>query len=512
MEPQTPSSIGWQDYLAIVLRRRWLFAIPCAVIVVGAMIVGLFLPKIYRAETVLLVQDQKVINPLIQGLAVSTPIGEQMRTLREELLGWTSLSRLVRELGMDRHAKSPLSFERLIKGLQRNVLVQLRGRDLVLISYEDRNPELSQRLVNTLTNIYMNRSVESQSSEAETAISFLENEMAVYKKKLEDAERALREFKELYVMQMPVATQLNEQIIESEVSLAQLLVENTDAHPRVVETKRRIDELKQMRNAEIKRVITEAIVQGHDPGLYVDLAKTLDAPLTKEQEANPTIRAAKDAYTAWVNRLESSIATTPPTTAPQLQVVTGPDGNVANASLGVVGAATSISLAPRQEQELARLTRDYDVLSKTYQHMQERRERAKITQRLGESDEGTKFKVLEPARLPLKPVRPNMGKIFLFSLLLGIAIGAGFAFVAEYLDQSFQSAEEVQEALGLPVLGSISTIVTEQDLAHTRQRRKEWVSFGKNRQRLATTLAWCRRSILLPARALVDRALVRWGL
>ncbi|MDP3703529.1 MAG: hypothetical protein Q8R78_04015, partial [Candidatus Omnitrophota bacterium] len=107
---QSETNIGWQDYLAIVFRRRLFFAVPCVAIIVITLIVGLFLPKIYRSETVLLIEDQKMINPLMQGLAISTPVADRLRTLREELLSWTSLSRLAHELGMDRQAKHPLLF------------------------------------------------------------------------------------------------------------------------------------------------------------------------------------------------------------------------------------------------------------------------------------------------------------------------------------------------------------------------------------------------------------------
>ncbi len=504
---QTDTQVSWQDYLAIVVRRRWFFTIPCVAIIAISMLVALFLPKIYRAETIMLVQDQNVVNPLIQGLAVSTPVTERLRILREELLGWTSLSRLVTQLTLDRQTKNPVVFEKLIKRLQRDINVRMHGQDLIVISYEDRDPKLSQTLVNTITNIYMERNTESQKAESTTAISFIEKEMTVYKEKLEDSERALREFKELYVMQMPVATQLNKEIIDLEVSLAQLLVENTEAHPTVIHIRRRIEDLTRKRNEDIKQVIAAAMAKGHDPVFYQDLAKALDEP-AQVPVKDPTIRAAREAYQAWVNRLDSPMnpAGTAGGSTTTVQVK-NQDGQSRGALeiVGASGTAAALSLGPREDQELSRLNRDYGVQSETYRQMQQRLERAKITQRLGESDEGTKFKILEPARLPLRPVWPNMWKVFFFSLLLGIFVGAGAAFVAEYLDQSFQSAEEMETALGLPVIGSISTIVTELDIAAKRQRRKHWVSLEKNVNRLKTY-------VVQPVWNRVDRLLVRWGL
>lgn len=509
---QIEMQVGWQDYLAIVLRRRWFFLVPAATIILGSFISSMFLPRIYRAETVMMIEAEGVMNPLIQGLAVSTPVEYRLRTLREELLGWTSLSRLVNELSMDKHAKSPLAFEQLIKGLQDRIKVRMRGSNLIVISYENENPKLAQTLVNTITHIYMDRNVESQTKEAGTAINFIESEMAVYKKKLEDSELALRDFKELYAMQMPVANQINEQVVQMEVGLAQMLIENTEQHPTVVQFRRQITELKRTRNDELKRVIVQALSRGSDPTIYQDLVTSLNQPISDGKgDNNPTIRAAREAYSAWVNRLDNAMQTTSETAAqpqPQLQVISTATGSTSDqpGSLQVLGSSSSmLSLAPRQEQELARLTRDYQVYSATYQDMQQRLERAKVTQRLGDSDEGTKFKILEPARLPLRPVSPNLWKIFFFSLFLGAFAGAAVAFGAEYLDQSFQSAEELQAALELPVIGSISTIITEADLDARRKRRKGWVTFQSQ-------LAVFKQYVLQPIWTQLDRMLVRWGL
>ena len=141
--------------------------------------------------------------------------------------------------------------------------------------------------------------------------------------------------------------------------------------------------------------------------------------------------------------------------------------------------------------------------------MHRRMEQAKVTQRLGESDEGVKFKILEPARLPLRPIKPNFLKIFIFSLLLGLFIGAGIAFLAEHLDQSFQSAEELQTASELPVLGSISAIVTEQDLVDDRQRLKDRFAIRRQWTFLHTQIVQPLRAVLGQR---LDALLVRWKL
>jgi hypothetical protein len=266
-----------------------------------------------------------------------------------------------------------------------------------------------------------------------------------------------------------------------------------------------IPELKQKRNEEIKKVMTAAVTKGRNPELYQDLLKVVEAPAAESGKLDPAVRAAREAYQAWVDRMENATVTM---SAPTQQTPSAAQGGEPVPAAGpgpMESGALALSLGPRQEQELVRLTRDYEIHRNTYMEMKQRLERANITQRLGESNEGTKCKVIEPAPLPLRPAFPNLWLFFFGSLVGGLVLGTAAAFAAEYLDDSFQSAEDLQVAMELPVLGSLSTIITEADITERRERQKSWVSYRDQWQRFKTHVAE-------PVWARVDRLLVRWGL
>jgi len=497
------TQILWQDYVAVIVRRRWYFIVPCAVIVALTMAVGLILPKVYRAETVVLVETPEIMNPLISGVAVATNVQQRMRTIVDQLLGWTSLSRLVNKLGLAKDIKTPAELEALIAKIQKSLRVTFGGGgSLIKIAYDGAEPHLTQQVVNTITEVYLERNLEAQHDEAEAAITFIESELEVYRKKLEESEQKLREFKELHTMEMPVAVQLNDQLINLEVLLAQLLVENTEEHPTVIQVKRQIDDLKRRRNEEIKHVILAAVTKGQNPEIYADLAAALDAPTGQDgAPASPKLQTAKEAYQMWVARLDgASVEVVGPPAAGAAAVGATQPPRVASDTRMV-----SLTLGPRQEQELARLQRDNEIHQKTYLEMKQRLEQARITQRLGKSDEGTKFKIIEPARLPLAPFFPNLVLFFFGSLLVGMMAGTTAAFAAEYLDDSFQTAEDVQTVLAVPVLGGISTIVTAEDAAARRRQMRGWVSLTQQAKRV-------RSRVVQPAMNRLDKTLARWGL
>ncbi|MCX6825840.1 MAG: capsular biosynthesis protein, partial [candidate division Zixibacteria bacterium] len=68
--------------------------------------------------------------------------------------------------------------------------------------------------------------------------------------------------------------------------------------------------------------------------------------------------------------------------------------------------------------------------------------------------------VIEPAKIPLTPVRPNRLKIFVVGIVLGLMLGAGAVLLAELLDNSIKNVEDVKEYLDYEILGVIPQIAS----------------------------------------------------
>jgi len=85
---------------------------------------------------------------------------------------------------------------------------------------------------------------------------------------------------------------------------------------------------------------------------------------------------------------------------------------------------------------------------------------------------GERFTLIDPARLPEKPVKPNVPAILLIGLFLGIGSGVGTLSLREYNDQSARHAAELSAATDHPVLGAIPLIVTEGDIQKARTKRR----------------------------------------
>jgi uncharacterized protein involved in exopolysaccharide biosynthesis len=68
----------------------------------------------------------------------------------------------------------------------------------------------------------------------------------------------------------------------------------------------------------------------------------------------------------------------------------------------------------------------------------------------------TNVSVLTPAYAPLRPSSPQPKLYTLVAIVIGTLIGIGFSFMSEMLDRRVRVADDIEQSLGIPVLGELS--------------------------------------------------------
>ena len=401
-------SVAPISYLKIFFRRKELFLIPAFAGLILGICAGILLPKKYRSSTIILVEEGKTDNPLFNNLAVSTTVNQRMSTIRESILGWDNLVKLVKRLSLDKNVKSISEYENLIMKIRDNITIKLRAQNIIDLSYVDRDPKQTRAVVETVTNIFVERNMAIQNQETSDAIAFIQEQLKLYAGKIKSAEIA----------------QLQDQ-------LNTLLIDSTDQHPRVKELKEQIAK----KRAELEKQNLP----------YTENA-SLDSTTT-----NPIIEEIKRA-------LEN------------MEAEKDKDKNV----LGQQKDIYKVMLIDKLDDVLAR---DVGVNTQIYNMLLQRLETAKITQRLQSSKEGTRYTILDPPRIPLKPFIPNKPLVTILGLFLGVMLGVGLVVGKEFFDKSFLDVEEAKNYLGMPLLGAISRINTIESIKQEREKTRWLISF-----------------------------------
>ncbi|MEM9898813.1 MAG: hypothetical protein AAF742_05490, partial [Pseudomonadota bacterium] len=125
--------------------------------------------------------------------------------------------------------------------------------------------------------------------------------------------------------------------------------------------------------------------------------------------------------------------------------------------------------APAVFADLQRIERDYEQTKKSYEELLERNERLNLTESLSAGAKGVEYRVFERPQVAIRPAFPP--RLILIVGILFLAVGAGSVIATglTFFDRSFTQVEELQTAFGLPVLGAMSEVAT-QDVKSLRRR------------------------------------------
>lgn len=132
-------------------------------------------------------------------------------------------------------------------------------------------------------------------------------------------------------------------------------------------------------------------------------------------------------------------------------------------------------IAPGSQVDQARLDRDYDVLRDQYNKLLAQREGAKLRADATGKTDAVRFRVIDQPALPRQPAAPNRTMLLTAVLIAGVAVGAGVAFAKSQLANVYTTTQQLAKASGLPVLGSISEVITSETRT-IRRKQMMWFS------------------------------------
>ncbi len=502
---QAPTQIKPEYIIDVLLRGRWFLIVPLCITLTIGLGITLTAKKTYEASTLILVQPQRVPTNYVRSV-VSSSIGERISTISQQILSRSNLEQIIEQFGLYEEAGS-MYLEDKIEGLRRRIKVKIErarhGAEAFSISFTGSDPQRVMRIANTLASYFMDENLKVREAQAIGTSEFLDAELEKTKKRLEEKEQKLATFRAKYLGGLPdelesnlrtldrmqreltdkAATlrDLNNSIASLDTQISQiartssdvadglgsggddsssfdeglggsedkaalevaqakydqLLLRYTDKHPDVKKVKKTIEKLKtKMAEAELNP--PEVQPAKADPP---DISKDASAPM-KAQRAQLAVE---------VNMLQSEIARL----QDQMKVY-----------------QQRVEDTPKRELEMQSLKRDYGNIQGIYNSLLDRKLEAELSVNMEKKQKGEQFRILDHARLPEKPISPNVKLMFLMSVAGGLGIGAGIIFLKEFINFSvIQRDDQIETLLDLPILASIPSLEKPGDRMKKRVER-----------------------------------------
>jgi polysaccharide chain length determinant protein (PEP-CTERM system associated) len=438
----------------------------------------------YKATTLILVQPQKISTKYVQP-TVTLSVSDRLTTISQQILSRTSLEQVISRLHLIENPSNPLLLAKKVNSMRNAIRIDVHRRgkreqtSAFTISFEDQNPTDAARIVNKIASLFIMKNLMAREEQARGTSQFLEKELKAIEGSLKQKEEAIRRFKQQYMGELPAQLDANLRILER---FQQEVQTNNQSIIATQQRKANLEiQIDQLRRGMVRRPNDQAAVI-EDP-LFAQLdsqVKQLQELQTQYTDKHPDVIAAKaniEKLKTQVRERETKIMEKPNETIP----LPNPILNRLNVDLQEVIAQIDqlrrenenlrsqigvyqrrVENAPKREEEMSTVLRDYSLLQENYQSLLDKKIQAQMAENLERKQKGEQFKVLDPATPPMYPFKPDRNKFFGLALLLGLGLGGGLAFLSEQIDRSFHKPDEVEQFLGFPVIATLPRIETKK--------------------------------------------------
>ena len=506
--------------LRALWRQKWLVLVPFVLTSVTTVAVTRRLPNRFRSEALVLVVPQQIPERFVQP-TVKIRLEDRLAAFNQQILSRTRLEQIVREFDLYASERKTQLMEDVIERMRTHDISvqttstgarQTSSAPTFRISYSGRDPRTVMKVTERLASLFIDESLRDRSALAEGTNQFLETQLQEARNRLIEQEKRLEVYRREHSGELPSQLNSNMQAIQN----IQLQLQNLSQSLTQDKDRRQMLD-RMLAEAEAFPPITAPVPTGQPESgaasavpaaQQLEVARAqLRALELRLKPTHPDLARMKRLVARLEQKAEAEALEEP--LSPTDQVHTNPQELQRQARIRDLAAErdalprriaakeahevklretltsyqSRIAAVPARETELVELTRDYETLQQIYTSLLTKNENARASTNLERQQIGEQFKLLEPARLPERPISPNRPQIYTMGALGGLAFGLGLALFLDYRDRSLRTEADLIHAFALPVLALVPTMAGGVDRQRRRRSVRVAVAAGLSRFR-----------------------------
>ena len=400
------------------------------------------------------------------------------------------------------------------------------------LAYDGESAELAQKVANELTSLFLGENLKTRERHAQETTSFLKRESENLSRHIHELEQKLAGVKqraegalpELVQLNMQLMSQVQREIIDSDREIRSLKERKTYLEGELASLKphtpiisasgeRLLDTSERLKALRSQYASASAYLEPDHPDLIklkqelsslekeagaTDGREELSKHLMAERASlaalrermvasHPDVLRSQKIVASLERELEIATARAPKlfTVKPENPAYINIQSQLASTSASLQSMETAridlrrrmaeyakrLETTPTVEPEYLDLVRDRENSVHRYQEITSRLMEAQVSGELEMQRKGERFSLINPPELPEKPDRPNRIVVLLMGAFLAVVGGLGTGVIADNIDRTVHTAEQLARVMGSIPLGVIPYLPSEDEIASLGRRR-----------------------------------------
>jgi len=493
-----------EDFVEILWRRKWLAIVPFVIVSVAAVTYVQLIPNRFRSSAQVLVVPQQVPKNYVVP-TVTGGLNERLQSMTQQILSRTRLERIITDLDLYARERRTMIMEDVVELMRRNMSIQV-GRatnnendpGYFTVSFESESARTAMLVADRLASSFITENLQDRTVQADQTSQFLQTQLEDARRRLTEHEQKLEQFRKTYSGQLPTQVQSNLQVMQSTQMQIQGLNEamNRDRDRQLTLDKLIADMLAISAANEAAATASRDSQRAAAPSAAEQLAQArsaLQALLLRLKPEHPDVIRAQRTVQELQAKADAEALNGPVGSGAQgplrlsesdqkrlsdMQAereslerrIAASQAEGARLQTVLASYRTRVEAAPTRESQQVELMRDYDTLQQSYTTLLAKSQESNMAAALERRQIGEQFRVIDPARLPERPISPDRPRLRMLGALGGLGLGLALVALFEYRDTSVRTDDDVTASLALPVLAVIPLMRTEDEAVRMRRR------------------------------------------
>lgn len=509
-------------------RRKWLAIVVFIVPFAMTLSLAIALPNLYRSTASLLVERPQVSDTFVKS-SVTSELETRLHTISLEILSRSRLQELITGFDLYPEFRRRATPEEVVERMRRDIRMEFKERDIrrefkageppkwadpqgeraaniaFTLSFRGRDPNTVARVTNALASSFVQKNLDLRKRQAAGTAEFLKVQLREMKRKQDQEEARLSEFKERHLGELPEQMPVNQTMLIRLNAELRLNKENQARLLELMERERLASQLALARQfANASQFAEGSPLPPGDDSLTPDgdaevitarlrlarLNQELTDLRTRFSEKYPDVIRVKAEIAALERQLgaaangngsgaepaplvkssRTQARKVPSESEKELKTLREEEKSLRQT---IATYQQRVDQAPLRDQEYQERFGDYKTIKEHYGAVLQRYQEALVAESMEYGQKGDQVRILDAAIPSTRPAAPNLLRLIFIGLILSIGLAGGAVGMSEHRDTSFHTLRELQAFTKVPVLATIPRIVTKTDTS--RHRRRFWL-------------------------------------